>query len=458
MRSWTRYLIAAATTVVVVISAGCDVGGRIAGSLAEDGGGGAALAAANPAGLSAAPLVIPPELASAPFDAPRQVLLAPGWTMTVWARVAGARMATWAPDGALLVSRPGAGQVVRLSPNGEHPPTASVLLAGLRQPHGLAFDGATLYVARSDGLDAYHYADGQASGWRGVISGLPDAKSPELGGAYAHALKSVVIGPDKSVYVSVGSTGNISAQDRQANPQRASILRLPPNASTPEVFARGVRNGTGLAIAPDGSVWTAVNNRDDIAYPYPRPYGDATRSAQGKVIAEYVAEHPPEELAKLFPGRDLGWPYCNPDPDIQPGVAGSPQRDSAPPFVPDIQTNADGGRLDCDRLPPIERTFGAHSAPLGMSFTSGLPAPYQNGALIAIHGSWDRTPPQAPEVSFFPWANGTLGSQLTLVGGFQASDGSRWGRPVAAVRGPDGAIYITDDTAGAVYRLAPPAG
>jgi glucose/arabinose dehydrogenase len=357
-----------------------------------------------------------------------------------------------------LVSRPGAGQVVRLTPNGKHPPTASVLLAGLRQPHGLAFDGATLYVARSDEVDAYHYADGQASGWRSVISGLPDAKSPELGGAYAHALKSVVIGPDRSVYVSVGSTGNISAQDRQANPQRASILRLLPNAGTPEVFARGVRNGTGLAIAPDGSVWTAVNNRDDIAYPYPRPYGDATTSAQGKVIAEYVADHPPEELAKLFPGRDLGWPYCNPDPDIQPGVVGSPQRDAAPPFVPDIQTNADGGRLACDRLPPIERTFGAHAAPLGMSFTSGLPAPYQSGALIAIHGSWDRTPPRAPEVSFFPWVNGTLGSQLTLVGGFQASNGSRWGRPVAAVRGPDGAIYITDDTAGAVYRLAPPAG
>jgi glucose/arabinose dehydrogenase len=60
-------------------------------------------------------------------------------------------------------------------------------------------------------------------------------------------------------------------------------------------------------------------------------------------------------------------------------------------------------------------------------------------------------------VSFLPWQDGGLGKQQTLVGGFQAADGSRWGRPVAAVAGPDHAVYITDDQAGAVYRLAPPA-
>ena len=91
-----------------------------------------------------------------------------------------------------------------------------------------------------------------------------------------------------------------------------------------------------------------------------------------------------------------------------------------------------------------------------MSFTQNvLPAPYASGALIGVHGSWNRQPPYAPEVAFFPWQNGTLGNQLTLVGGFQGNNGTRWGRPVAAVAGPDGAVYITDDYAGAVYRLAP---
>jgi glucose/arabinose dehydrogenase len=101
--------------------------------------------------------------------------------------------------------------------------------------------------------------------------------------------------------------------------------------------------------------------------------------------------------------------------------------------------------------------MGAHSAPLGLAFTAVvLPSPYADGALVGIHGSWNRQPPRAPEVSFFAWRDGNLGDQQTLVGGFQADDGSRWGRPVAAVVGPDGAVYISDDYAGAIYRLAPP--
>jgi glucose/arabinose dehydrogenase len=119
--------------------------------------------------------------------------------------------------------------------------------------------------------------------------------------------------------------------------------------------------------------------------------------------------------------------------------------------------DADGAKLDCAALPPIEQSMGAHSAPLGLSFVDGaLPEPYARGALVGVHGSWNRQPPRAPEVSFYPWRDGSLGAQQTLVGGFQADDGSRWGRPVAAEVGPDGAVYISDDYAGAIYRLAPP--
>ncbi len=356
--------------------------------------------------------------------------------MSVWARVPQARLATWAPDGALLVSVPAAGQVLRLAPAQPHVQT-SVLLDGLDQPHGLAFDAGTLYVAESDEIDAFAYSAGRAGDRRVIAGGLPDARSPELGGAYAHALKSVAIGPDGAVYFSIGSTGNITADDRAADPPRATIMRVPPGGGAPAVFATGVRNGTGLAVAPDGSLWTAVNNRDQVADPHPGP--------SYRKVTDYVNDHPPESVARLTPGRELGWPYCNPDVD------------GPPAFLRDVQTNADGSRLDCAVLPPVEQTLGAHSAPLGMSFLDGaLPAPYASGALIGVHGSWNRTPPRAPEVSFFSWDNGTLGRRRTLVGGFQAPDGTRWGRPVAAVVGPDGAVYITDDYAGAVYRLAPP--
>lgn len=384
--------------------------------------------------LVSTPVGVGADLAQAPFDRPRQALVPDGWSMSVWARIPKARLAAWTPDGALLVSVPASGQIEKLTPKPAAAPEQSTLLDGLDQPHGMAFAGSTLYVAESDQIDAYDYVDGAAVNRRTVAGDLPDARSPDLGGAYAHALKSVAVGPDGAVYFSIGSTGNISAQDRDADPPRASIMRIPPGGGPAEPFATGVRNGTGLAVAPDGSLWTAVNNRDNAPSP------------DGSVDTAYVNEHPPESVARVTPGRELGWPFCNPD--------GGPANQ---PFIRDMSTNSDGSRLDCTTLPPVEQSMGAHSAPLGLSFTTGvLPAPYADGALVGVHGSWNRQPPRAPEVSFFAWRGGTLGDQQTLVGGFQADDGARWGRPVAAVIGPDAAVYITDDDAGAVYRLAPP--
>jgi len=386
---------------------------------------------------------------AAPFDQTRRLQAPPGWTVSVWARVPGARLLAWTPDQRLLVSRPGAGDVVALTPGaGDSAPTQKTLVAGLNQPHGLAFDGDTLYVAESDQVDAFTYRNAALSGRQVVVGGLPDAKSAELGGKYAHALKSVAVGKDGALYISIGSTGNISADDRAAKPERASILRSAGGRTT--VFARGVRNGTGLAIAPDGAVWTAVNNRDNIAYPHK---GDD----QGKVELSYVNDHPLEPLAKLTPGRDLGWPYCNPDPDLQPGDRDSPLSYTGRPFVRDFETNPDGTLLDCAKLPPVEEGMGAHSAPLGLSFAAGVAGGYGDGALVGVHGSWNRRPPRPPEVSFFAWRGGGLGPQQTLLTGFQLDDGSRWGRPVMAVQGPDRAIYVSDDYAGAVYRLKPQA-
>ncbi|HEX9833908.1 MAG TPA: gluconolaconase [Mycobacterium sp.] len=392
-----------------------------------------------PVGLVPVTVEVPQALARPPFDVPRQAAVPEGWTMSVWARIPRARFAVWAPDGALLVSVPANGEVLRLEPNPSGPPRQSLLLETLSLPHGMMFAGSTLYVAESDQINTYTYADGKATNRRTVVDGLPDAKSLDLHGAYTHQLKSVVVGRDGAVYFSIGSTGNISAEDRNANPPRATIMRVPPGGGPARPFATGVRNGTGLAIAPDGSVWTAVNGRDNVPYPGPGP-------RRGQVVDDYVNDHPPEQIARVTPGRELGWPYCNSD--------GGP---ADMRFIADAQMNPDGRRMDCAGLLPVEQSMGAHAAPLGMVFTDGLlPAPYTRGALIGVHGSWNREPPRAPEVAFYPWRNGTLGNQQTLVGGFQAADGSRWGRPVAAVVGPDGAVYITDDHGNAVYRLAPP--
>jgi glucose/arabinose dehydrogenase len=430
MPVWPRRRRIAFGLIGVALLTGCSSGSGPASAPSAS----SAPPAEAPAHLVEVKVDVPVDLAQPPFDEPRKALVPQGWTLSVWARLPKARLAAWTPDGSLLVSLPSTGQIVRLQPTGAGP-LQSVLLDGLDQPHGLAFAGPTLYVAESDQIEAYDYANGAATNGRTVAADLPDAGSPDLRGAYAHELKSVTVGNDGAVYFSIGSTGNISAEDREANPPRATIMRIPPGGGPAQPFATGVRNGTGLAVAPDGSVWTAVNNRDNVVDP-----------ETGEVTMDYVNDHPPEAVARLTPGRELGWPYCNPD--------GGPAN---LPLIRDVQTNADGRRLDCSRLPAVEQSLGAHAAPLGMSFTDGvLPPPYASGALVGVHGSWNRRPPRAPEVSFFPWRDGDLGNQQTLVGGFQAADGSRWGRPVAAVGGPDGAVYITDDYADAVYRLAPP--
>jgi glucose/arabinose dehydrogenase len=420
---------------------------------------GPAPSAAADTGLVPSQLTVPAGLDADPFDVPRTVRAPKGWQVALWARIPGARLAAWTPDGALLVSRPEAGDVVELrQPAGGGAPEQRTLVDGLEQPHGLAFDGTTLYVAESNRIDAYTYTGGQISGRRVVVDRLPDAKSPELRGAYAHALKSVAVGRDGWLYLSIGSTGNVSPEDRDADPQRAAILRVRPSGGTPEVYARGVRNGTGLAVDPTGAVWTAVNNRDNIAYPYGKDYDGDGSADRDRVLQAYVNDHPLEPLARLRQGRDLGWPYCNPDPDVDPGSATTTLRYSNRPYVRDLETNADGSKLDCAALPPVEQGLSAHSAPLGLAFVDepGWPAAYRQGALVGVHGSWNRQPPRAPEVSFFPWRGGTLGPQQTFLGGFQAADGSRWGRAVMALAGPDGAVYVTDDAAGAVYRMTPP--
>jgi glucose/arabinose dehydrogenase len=125
-------------------------------------------------------------------------------------------------------------------------------------------------------------------------------------------------------------------------------------------------------------------------------------------------------------------------------------------------TNRDGAALDCAKLEPIQVGLPAHSAPLGMSFLerTKVPAPWSGGAVVAAHGSWDRQEPRSPAILWLRWdaKHDTLLPAKTLVSGFQEADGERWGRPVDVVPGPEGSLYISDDAAGAIYKLTPPSG
>ncbi len=407
-------------------------------------------AAAAAGALHTATVQVPAALRTTPFDVPHTLSVPSGWTAAVWARVPGARMAAVAPDHAVLVSTGGNGSVVRLLPKSvpAKQPAQSTLLTGLTDAQGLAFDGSTLYVGESTRVEAFTYNAGVLSGRRTVVGGLP--------GGSGHDAKGLVVGADHALYVTVGSSGNVSVEDRTASPERAAIYRVPPGGGAATVFSHGVRNGTGLARDPSGGIWTAVNNRDQIAYPYHRDYDGDGSDDYGKVMPQYVNEHPAEEIALLTQGRDLGWPYCNPDPDVTPGVASTTFDFTKPPYVADAQFNPGGTKLDCSKLQRIQIGLPAHSAPLGFHFvtSSALPAAWRTGAVVATHGSWNRTPNRAPLVSFLPWKYSTLLAPVPMVSGFQVANGDYWGRPVDAVPGADGALYVTDDLSGTVYRLA----
>jgi glucose/arabinose dehydrogenase len=417
---------------------------------------GAAASAAAKGGSVGVTVSVPAANRRGAFQGSQTITLPRGWRAEAWALVPGARLETWTPEGNLLVSIPTSSKIAELVPqrNRSAPPTQGTIISGIENAQGMAFDRVggqeILYVAGSSEVDRFVWSHGQPTSRSVFAGGLPD------GGA--HPLKNVAVAADHTVYFDIGSSSNASPESPSSTP-RAAVMAYRPNGQRIRVFATGIRNGDGLSFAPDGTLWSAVNMRDDIAYPFHRSYGSASGDAYGKVIPGYVADHPSDEIARLTAGRNLGWPYCDPDPDVHPGVAGTAMNYGNPPFDADAQTNAGATALNCAKLPHINRGIPAHSAPLGFHFLQGskLPAPWRNGAVVGVHGSWDRTPPRAPAVLWMPWQSRahTLGPARTLVGGFQHSDGSRWGRAVDAVPGPDGALYVSDDAAGAVYRIVP---
>lgn len=401
---------------------------------------------------------------AAPFNVPRKLAMPSGWHGEVWARISGARFAAWTPQEQLLVSVSSSGQVLELQPGtGGAAASQTVLISGLTAPQGLAFDTIEgvqyLYVAESNQLDRYVWGAAGTLGTRTVlVKNLPDGSKT---GDDVHHAKTIAIGADHTIYVTAGSASNATPDEPGESPPRGSILSFHADGSHMQVFATGVRNGEGLSFAPDGSLWTAVNERDEIAYPFHRAYGEFSE-AFGHVIPQYVGEHPPDEVARLTAGRNLGWPYCDPDPDSKPGDPKAHQRFLQMPFDSDVQTNAGGAVLNCSTLAPIELGIPAHSAPLGFNFLEGsaIERRFSKGAALAVHGSWDRTPPRPPAVLWLAWkkAKATFGKATTMIEGFQEASGQRWGRPVDAVPGPDGSLYVTDDASGTVYRLGPSVG
>jgi glucose/arabinose dehydrogenase len=415
----------------------------------------ATVGAAAAAGVTV-PVQVPAAMRWRPFDVERQLTVPAGYAIAVHARVAGARFLAVAPNGDLLVSVPGEGRIARVrSVAGGGDPSVSDWLTGLRNPHDIVFheiDGTTyVYVAESHQIDRFVYdaASGNAGARQVVVAGLPDNSSPELQGRHGHQLKNIALDGDR-LYVSIASPSNADPADLAREPKGGAIYLYPAGGGAGRLYAQGLRNAEGLAIAPGTrTLWVAVNNRDNIAYPFHDDYDGDGSDDYGRVLPSYVDDHPPEAFTSVRDGGHYGWPFCNSNPDAPGGLVDMP-------FDRDVQTNADGSRLDCATADRVRLGIPAHSAPLGLTFWTGAAAPseYRNGALVGLHGSWNRTAPAGYRVAFIPWNAGTEapGPTRDLVSGW--TNGGVWGRPVDVAIALDGALFISDDQSGTVYRLA----
>jgi glucose/arabinose dehydrogenase len=401
---------------------------------------------------------VPASMRSWPFGISRSLVIPPGFKIAVYARVSGSRFMAVAPNGDLLVSAPGAGRVYIVRPNSTGDPTVSVFASGLRNPHDMVFatiaDVAYLYISESNQINRYRYHPGDlvASDREVVITGLPDASSPELGGAYGHQLKNIAVGADNKLYVSIASTSNASTSDATSNPVRCAIYQYNADGTGGRLFARGLRNAEGLAFVPGTStLWVTGNQRDNIRFPFHADWDGDGSDDYGKLMQSYVDNHPPEVFTRVIDGGNYGWPYANPNPDTSSGLNNMP-------FDPDYETNRDWTQVPQSAFSPIIKGIQAHSAPLGFSFLQGsaVPDTYRNGAVIALHGSWNRSSATGYKIVYFPWlADSTPGDQIDLIRGwFDDSVQAAWGRPVDIVPDLAGNLLISDDTSGTIYKLS----
>ncbi|AGA87740.1 glucose/sorbosone dehydrogenase [Stutzerimonas stutzeri RCH2] len=294
------------------------------------------------------------------------------------------------------------------------PEQRSVFLDNLNSPFGMALVGNDFYVANTDALLRFPYEQGAI---RITASGEKVIDLP-AGPINHHWTKNVVARPDGSrLYVTSGSNSNVAENGMQAEENRAAILEVDPQRKTMRLFASGLRNPNGLAWQPEsGSLWTTVNERDEIG-----------------------SDLVPDYMTSVRDGGFYGWPYSYFGQHVDTRV--KPQR-------PDLVERA---------LVP-DYALGAHTASLGLAFYEGslLPQRYRNGAFVGQHGSWNRRPRSGYKVVFVPFRDGMPDGQAEdVLTGFVNEAGEALGRPVGVAVDRTGALLVADDVGNVIWRVRP---
>lgn len=283
-------------------------------------------------------------------------------------------------------------------------------------PSGLAWANDTLFVANHDAVWAWPYRLGENK-----LTGSP-TKIMDLAPGVNHWMRNLLLSPDASrLYVAVGSASNIGENGMKTEEGRALIWEYDLVGKSQRVFGAGLRNPNGLAWSPwSGELWTTVNERDMLG-----------------------SDLVPDYLTNVPVGVQYGWPWVYWKNTIDTRV-------QAP--IPQFLT-------EYTRRP--EYALGPHVAALGLTFSkegARLGANYQQGAFIAQHGSWNRSPPSGYNVVYVPFdARGNpQGAPVPILSEFLTGDGTTRGRPTWVTWAGDGALLVSDDTAGIIWRVINP--
>jgi glucose/arabinose dehydrogenase/cytochrome c2 len=355
------------------------------------------------------------------------------------------RLMRTAPNGDVFIAETGRNRIriIRTADGADAPTTNEIFAEGLSRPFGIAFypPGANpewMYVANNNSLVRlpYHSGDLKASGEPEVI--VPKF-SDTTGG---HTTRDVAFSKDgKRMFISVGSGSNIAEEMNKKTPEeikaweaenplgatwgpeanRADVLVTDPDGKQPlRPFATGIRNGVGLAVNQEtGDLWVSTNERDNL--------GD-------NLVPDYVT--------RVREGGYYGWPWYYMGNHEDPRHAGERPDLAGKAIVPDV----------------LEQS---HSASLEMTFytaTSGLaafPAEYQGDAFVALHGSWNRNRRTGYKIVRVRINHGVpTGEYEDFMTGFVVDDSSVWGRPVGVTVAHDGALLVTEDGNGTIWRIA----
>jgi hypothetical protein len=352
------------------------------------------------------------------------------------ANLSGPRIIRTAPNGDVFAAESSAGRIQVLRQDGDKAAAPTVFASGLTNPFGIAFyppggDPQWVYVGNTDSVVRFPYRNGDRTA-RGpaetIVPHLP------VGG---HRTRDVAFSPDgKTMYVSVGSGSNVGedmekldaaqAQKWQSDHPlgaawgsesgRADVLAFDPDGNNERIFATGIRNCVGLAVAaPSGTVYCSTNERDGL--------GD-------NVPTDYVT--------RVREGAFYGWPWYYIGSNEEPRHRGE---------RPDLK----------DKVTVPDVLIQAHSASLGLTFYDGnqFPADYRGSMFAAEHGSWNRSKRTGYKIIRVVMKDGApTGEYDDFATGFVVNDSEVWGRPVGVTVAKDGALLVSEDAGGTIWRIS----